>query len=63
MQVILSLLSWEKQGIYKMVLRQLLKLSTINPQNPNGFTQTVTTLPEKDFQDKPKTGKKDNRLI
>lgn len=44
-------------------IKTTVKETTINPQNPNGFTQTVTTLPEERLQDKPKTGKKETVLF
>jgi len=44
-------------------VKTTLKETTISPANPNGFTQTVTTLPEERLQDKPKTGKKETLLF
>ena len=44
-------------------VKTTIKETTISPANPNGFTQTVTTLPEERLQDKPKTGKKETVLF
>ncbi len=44
-------------------IKTTVKETTINPQNPNGFTQTVTTFPEERLKDKPKTGKKETVLF
>ena len=44
-------------------IKTTLKETTISPANPNGFAQTVTTLPEERLQDKPKTGKKETVLF
>ncbi len=40
-----------------------LKETTLNPANPNGFTQTVTTSPEERLMDDVKTTKKDTVLF
>ena len=44
-------------------IKTTVKETTINPQNPNGFTQTVTTLPEERLQDKVRTNKKETTLF
>lgn len=44
-------------------VKRTIKETTLNPNNPNGFTQTVTKLPEERLQDKPKTGKKETVLF
>jgi hypothetical protein len=40
-----------------------LKETTINPNNPNGFTQTVTTSPEEHLYDSVRTSKKETVLF
>ena len=44
-------------------IKTSLKETTLNPANPNGFTQTVTTSPEERLQDLPKTSKKETTLF
>jgi len=44
-------------------MKPSLKETTLNPANPNGFTTTVTTLPEERLQDNPKTSKKETVLF
>jgi len=44
-------------------IKTTVKETTISPANPNGFTQTVTTLPEERLQDNPKTSKKETVLF
>jgi hypothetical protein len=44
-------------------LKPSLKETTLNPANPNGFTSTVTTLPEERLQDTIKTSKKETVLF
>ena len=43
--------------------KRSLKETTINPANPNGFTQTVTTSPEERLYDSVKTSKKETVLF
>lgn len=43
--------------------KRSLKETTINPANPNGFTQTVTTSPEEHLYDTVRTSKKETVLF
>ncbi len=44
-------------------VKRSLKETTINPANPNGFTQTVTTSPEEHLYDTVRTSKKETVLF
>ena len=44
-------------------VKRSLKETTLNPNNPNGFTQTVTTSPEEHLYDPVRTSKKETVLF